>query len=78
MTAVRLIAGLVGGFVLWWILFYPLTWIGLFPEPWEFQDGSLVINDIFGALGKAIGLLALPLVGAYTLAFDRSSSGRTP
>lgn len=71
MTAVRLIVGFAGGLVVWWALFYPLTWMGLFPEPWEFEEGSLVINDVFGALGKVVGLLALPLIGAYTLAFDR-------
>lgn len=70
MIALRAGLGLLVGVALWWVLFYPLTWIGLFPEPWEMKDGSLVINDVFGSIGKAVGAVALPLLLAYGFVVD--------
>lgn len=70
MTVARAGLGVIVGFALWWLLFYPLTWVGLFPEPWEMKDGSLVINDLFGSIGKAVGVVALPLVMAYVFATE--------
>ena len=70
MTVARAGLGVMVGFALWWLVFYPLTWVGLFPQPWEMKDGSLVINDLFGSIGKAVGVVALPLVMAYVFAAE--------
>lgn len=70
MALLRAGAGLVAGLICWWVVFYPLTWFGILPEPWEMKDGSLVINDVFASIGKAVGVVALPLVMAYVFATE--------
>jgi hypothetical protein len=63
------VLGAAAGLVLWWIIWGPLlVWFSGYPEPWEIIDGTLVINDFFGAVGKVVSLFALPLLGAVTFA----------
>lgn len=74
MVMVRAWGGLLAGAFLWWAIFYPLEWIGLMPAPWHFEDGSLVIDDVFASLGKVVGVVALPLAMAVTLVRGQSNA----
>lgn len=67
-VAAFLVGGTLG-YVVWLVIWSPLmVFYSGYPEPWEFQGGSLVINDFFGALGKIIGFFVLPIAGGVVFA----------
>ncbi|GAB2734526.1 hypothetical protein [Nocardioides pakistanensis] len=68
-------AGAVLGLLGWWLLWSPVvSYLMATPEPWEMRDGTLVINDVFAAIGKVLTLFLFPRfagVQVAGLAVDR-------
>lgn len=59
--ALAFTGGAVAGLVLWWVLWYPLVAIGVFPDAWHHENGEIVIDDLWLAIGKVVGLPAIPV-----------------
>lgn len=64
-TLVR-IGAFAGGAVLgvlgWWVLWYPLTWLGLFPHPWHYEGSQRVVDDPLGALWKVASVFVFAIL----------------
>lgn len=54
--------GAVVGLGLWWLVWNPGVDLGLLPPPTT-REGDTVTIDLFGFLGKWIGLFVLPIIG---------------
>jgi hypothetical protein len=65
---VTLIKGVLGagaGFVAWYFVWFvnPLGIFGAFP--YHYEQGAIVIDDIFGLSGMIISFFVIPVGGAY-------------
>jgi hypothetical protein len=63
----KFLIGMVLGFGLWFVLWYIVpSWIFDYSS-WHYEGDKLVIDSFFGAIGKVVGLFALPIMGGFAV-----------